>query len=295
MNLLIDGSSLLWRVHHANKSQKREGVTNTIYSFIKSINAFANTYNSRDIYIAWDKKLKKKNSNFRETNTEGSYKGQRDKTEAQKVYASQEDIHKVTEMLGCKNLYPWTMEADDIIAWLSTTLEGSNTIITTDKDMLQLIDSKTCVYNPQKKSTIDKANFETSLGMPIEHFLAYKAILGDYSDNIRGINGCGPVNSKRMAKLWIETPDEVNEENTKIIEDNIKLMDLSIGYTLAGPSEVECYKRQIDYYKDLDTDMEAFTVVCKEKEFNSILKSIDNWKRTFEKPHLLKILGDLAF
>ena len=96
MNLLIDGSSLLWRTHYANVSQNRSGLENNIHVFIKSLKSYASMYNSQDVYIAWDKKLLRQ-KNFRQISTEGTYKGHRNKTEANQVYEAQPKIHKITQ------------------------------------------------------------------------------------------------------------------------------------------------------------------------------------------------------
>tara|TARA_R110000824_G_scaffold81550_2_gene204956 strand:- start:988 stop:1860 length:873 start_codon:yes stop_codon:yes gene_type:complete len=290
MNLLIDGSSLLWRSYYTSDRE----VDGTTKKFLSQVQSYASMYNSQDIYIAWDKKLLR-GKNFRQLSGEGEYKAQRDKSLAEKVYASQPITHKLSHALGCKNLYPWTMEADDIISWLSTTLDGSNIVITTDKDMLQLIDSKTCVYNPQKKLTIDHNNFDTIMEMPIEHFLPYKAILGDKSDNIEGIKGFGPVNSKILAKKWIEKSEPIDDEMIAIIERNLKLMDLSIGYVLAGEKELEAYNLQLNQHKDVKFDVDKLNVLCKEYKYYDMIEDVTLWKRAFEKSPLLQILDELPF
>jgi len=292
MNLLIDGSSLLWRSHFANKAAGRSGAATNTHLFLKSLKSYSSEYNCKNIYIAWDKKLCDE-KNFRQTSTDGDYKGNRNKDDAVEVYAAQPQIHEVTQTLGCKNLYPRTMEADDIIAWLSKTLDGNNIIVTTDNDMLQLVNTRTCVFHPKKKHIIDHNNFESIVGMPVEHYLPYKAILGDASDNIRGVDGCGPVGSKRLAKKWVEK-QHIDEDKVVIIEKNIKLMDLNIGYTLGGIEEELSYKEQLKQYSELKPDMGEFIKLCKEYEFNSILNDIHKWKNTFEKSCLLDFFDKLT-
>jgi 5'-3' exonuclease len=283
----------MWRVYYANKSKDRSDIPSNIYAFLVSIKSYATMYNSRNVYIAWDKKVCHER-NFRQLSTEGDYKGTRDQAEAQVVYESHPKIHEATELLGCKNFYPWVMEADDIIAWLSKTLDGQCIIVTTDQDMLQLVTDKTCVFHPRKKVTIDHTNFEESVGMPIEHFLPYKAILGDSSDNIKGIHGYGPVHSKTLAKQWIENKSEISNEHVAIIENNIKLMDLSSGYKIAGAKEVEYYQEQLEKHNDTSIDIKAFESLCKKYNYKSILKNMNKWRNAFEEPHLLKILNNLG-
>jgi len=289
MNLLIDGSSLLWRTHYANKAQRKDSVNNNIQSFLVTLKSYAKMYNCRNIYIAWDKKMGGGES-FRKTDTSGEYKGQRDKSESVVVYEAQPEIAKMTELLGCKNLYPWLLEADDIIAWLSHTLEDNCVIITTDQDMLQLITNKTSVFSPKKKITIDKSNFQDIVGMPIEHFLPYKAILGDVSDNIRGVYGYGPVNAKKLAKLWCEDVHSVDEEKLQIIEKNLSLMDLSCAYN-KDIIEVNFYEWQLQELDNIKPELEIFKGLCETYNFQKILTKFHEWETCFDIPYLYSILG----
>jgi len=293
MNLLIDGSSLLWRNHYANKAQDKASVDNNIQSFLVTLKSYATMFNTRNIYIAWDKKMGEGES-FRKTESAGEYKGQRDKSEAVIVYEAQPEIAKATEMLGCKNLSPFCLEADDIIAWLSHTLEDHCVIITTDQDMLQLINHKTSVFSPKKKITIDKSNFQDIVGMPIEHFLPYKAILGDVSDNIRGVYGYGPVNAKKLAKIWYDDRKSIDEEKTQIIEQNLSLMDLGTGYNRNGDTEVKFYEQQCNELSTLIPELETFKTFCEKYNFNRILDKFDEWEKTFDIPYLYSILGKFS-
>lgn len=289
MNLLIDGSSLLWRTHYANVAQERSSVDNNVHSFLKSLKSYAIMHNCKKIYIAWDKKAGD-GKNFRQTETDGEYKGQRDRSQAEVVYESQPKIDYATSLLGCKNMYPNILEADDIIAWLSHTLTGHNIIVTTDQDMLQLINSNTSVFSPKKRVLIDKQNFESIMKMPIEHFLPYKAILGDVSDNISGIYGCGPVGSKKLAKLWVEDKSSIDSEKTEIIEKNIRLMDLTNGYKEYGEVESDFYQKQVDELENVKLDIDLFKQFCTENKFISILYKLDEWENTFKSPFLFDIL-----
>ena len=131
--------------------------------------------------------------------------------------------------------------------------------------------------------------------MPIEHFLPYKAILGDKSDNIEGIKGFGPVNSKILAKKWIEKSEPIDDEMIAIIERNLKLMDLSIGYVLAGEKELEAYNLQLNQHKDVKFDVDKLNVLCKEYKYYDMIEDVTLWKRAFEKSPLLQILDELPF
>lgn len=87
------------------------------------------------------------------------------------------------------------VEADDVIAYLATKVfsnegEGS-TILSTDKDFIQLVNDQVTVYNPVKKISYTKERVFSDFGIAPENFLYYRILDGDKSDNIPGIPGAG--------------------------------------------------------------------------------------------------------
>jgi len=87
------------------------------------------------------------------------------------------------------------VEADDVMAYLATqvfTDEGDNvTLLSTDKDFLQLVTDHVKVYNPVKKLLFDPETVYREYGMTPENYLMYRVLDGDKSDNIPGIPGMG--------------------------------------------------------------------------------------------------------
>jgi len=87
------------------------------------------------------------------------------------------------------------IEADDTISYLAQKFAANNkkvTIVSSDKDFLQIIDENIEVYSPIKKKTYGKKEVQEELGMIPENYLIMKALLGDNSDNLTGIKGLGP-------------------------------------------------------------------------------------------------------
>lgn len=120
-------------------------------------------------------------------------------------------MHRLVEYLQC---LPITLisidkvEADDTISYLAQKF-GANgkkvTIVSSDKDFLQIVDQNIEVYSPIKKKTYGKKEVQEELGMIPENYLIMKALLGDNSDNLTGIKGLGP---KTLLK---EFPGIVND------------------------------------------------------------------------------------
>jgi DNA polymerase-1 len=87
------------------------------------------------------------------------------------------------------------IEADDTISYLSQKFGANNkkvTIVSSDKDFLQIVDENIEVYSPIKKKTYGKKEVQEEIGLLPENYLVMKALLGDNSDNLTGIKGLGP-------------------------------------------------------------------------------------------------------
>ena len=121
------------------------------------------------------------------------------------------------------------LEADDIIGYLAGKFENHNetskvTIMSADKDFLQLVSDKVEVYSPVKKKVYQPKDVLEEFGVSSYNFINYKILLGDSSDNVPGITGLGP---KKLIKLFPElngnnrvTLDSIIEKSTELIEEN---------------------------------------------------------------------------
>ncbi len=121
------------------------------------------------------------------------------------------------------------LEADDIIGYLATKFETHGetqkvTIMSADKDFLQLVSDKTSVYSPTKKKIYTPKDVLEEFGVTSINFINYKILLGDQSDNVPGVNGLGP---KKLIKLFPEltsntkvTLDSIVEKSTELINEN---------------------------------------------------------------------------
>jgi len=121
------------------------------------------------------------------------------------------------------------LEADDIIGYLATKFETHNetqkvTIMSADKDFLQLVSDKTSVYSPTKKKIYTPKDVMEEYDVSCYNFINYKILLGDQSDNVPGVNGLGP---KKLIKLFPEltsnnkvTLESIIEKSTELINEN---------------------------------------------------------------------------
>lgn len=113
-------------------------------------------------------------------------------------------------------------EADDVIAVLSRHYANyRKVIISTDGDLLQLIGENTHVYNPTKEELITLANFKDITEVNFEDYVSYKAMIGDKSDGIKGIEGIGKVTAKEILN-WIDYDFFAEQEEKDIPPKLIK-------------------------------------------------------------------------
>lgn len=284
--LIIDGSSLMHRVHWMNASRQVVSTTSTglkvydVYLFLNVLKSYIKEFTPVKTYVVWDKKLLWPSVNFRKQNCE-QYKQNRDHEKAKEVYEQEAILTEMLKLLGICNFYPYTLEADDVIAWLCKQETNKNVIISMDKDLYQLISNNTVFYHPTKLQIIDLVNFEQIVKVPYNDYLIYKAIIGDNSDNIEGISGFGHVRAKKLAITYREQPNTIDKSYLDIIEKNLKLMDLNQGYIIAGPDEEQSYNEQFNQSKHLTPDLKMFKNKCNEYEFNSFLKKFSDWESLF--------------
>jgi len=261
-----------------------------VYGFLRSLKKHATDLNSDAIYVVWDKKLKQDSTNFRYEKSQGQYKGQR--KHDKELYMQVHILTPILESLGIKNMYPYVMEGDDVIAWLTQKLDGEHIIVSVDQDFYQLISPETSLYNINKKMVINVDNFESTVGIESKYFLRYKAILGDISDNMPGIVGYGKVRAKKLARKW--NIQRLLKEDQELIYHNLELMDLTKGYTFYD-EETESYEQQLETLIDLEPDIDKFKQYCEEYEFNGILKKFKDWSNTFDKSTRLSFILNAYF
>jgi len=121
------------------------------------------------------------------------------------------------------------LEADDIIGYLANKFQAYDetqqvTIMSADKDFLQLVSSKVSVYSPTKKKVYTPKDVLEEYGVSSINFINYKILLGDSSDNVPGVTGLGP---KKLTKLYPEltganhvTLDSIIEKSAELITEN---------------------------------------------------------------------------
>lgn len=112
-------------------------------------------------------------------------------------------FNKLLELLECLPVHIVRLknvEADDVIAYLCGHFPDDQRIIMSgDKDFFQLLNDKTIIYCPSKKTLKTKLDCIVEFGVHPNNFALAKALVGDKSDNIKGVSGLG---FKTLTKLF---------------------------------------------------------------------------------------------
>lgn len=286
--LIIDGNNLVWRCQWVAKNvmhvddQSFLGVS----IFLNAIRSYYDRYSPDKLICCWDEKLEYRQNPRKALNPD--YKANRDSESNKDIHSKNEYIKDFIETLGGKNLFPRELEADDIICYLCQTLPGKKIIVSVDKDLLQLINEDVVVFSPIKKEELNINNIADHLGHELEHFVTYKAIRGDTSDNIRGLYRFG---DKKISQ-YIEGTLALNEEQQAILDQNLVLMDLNHGYS-KYPEEEQYYKDQMDAPFP-NQDWKKFIFMCNDLDFQKILLKKEKWYETFfQKTTMVNIVNHL--
>lgn len=197
--VVIDGNSLSYRAFYATFNQlnyfKNKNIkpNNAIKLMLIMSLKILNEYNPDYALVAFDAGKK----TFR-NEIYDAYKANRDVTPAELIFQLPL-IQKSLKLSGFNIELKQGVEADDIIGSFVNLANKNNIvckIFSSDKDMLQLVNDLTCVYQPKKGISelqiYDSNNFETlTEGLKPIQIIDYKSIVGDSSDNIPGIKGIG--------------------------------------------------------------------------------------------------------
>ena len=161
---------------------------------------------------------------------------------------------RLAEYLNCmpvSQIMLPAIEADDVIASVTNmqSLHGwQKVIVSSDKDFFQLCDDETILHRPIQKTVLNKHRIVDEYGIHPLNFALARAIVGDKSDNLKGVGGVGlPTVAKRFPFLAEGKSCEIQElvnycqgvekklkvhnniiERRNVIERNYKLMQLYV-------------------------------------------------------------------
>ncbi len=192
---LIDGSGYIFRAYYAMaygggaKMTNPDGVPiGAVYGFTNMILKLITAHSHAAIAIIFDAGR----VNFR-NDIYAEYKANRDET-PEDLIPQFPLVREATEALGLPAVELEGYEADDLIATYAKDAASKGIkvkIISSDKDLMQLVDDNIHIFDPMKNITVDANGVVEKFGVTPDKVIDVQSLAGDTSDNVPGVPGIG--------------------------------------------------------------------------------------------------------
>ena len=279
--LLVDSFAQIYRCYHAVRHlSTADGVpTNAVFAMTKFLLKLEKEHPSDNGAFVFDKGR----PHFR-MELAPDYKANRPPM-PEDLSVQVPVIREMAEAFGWPLLEEPEYEADDLIAAIARAVSGPVRIISSDKDLAQLVDERVRMLVPDRKNTgfeeRDAAKVVEKFGVVPELLVDYLALLGDSSDNIPGVPGVGQktaaliLNTLGPAETWLADPGvlagsryrEKLEPFFDRIENNRRLIRLRDDL----PSRFDDLETVL---RRREPDWEKIRGLCEKTELRSILREL---------------------
>ncbi len=191
-------------------------------------------------------------------------------------------IHKLVEAFRIPVFVIDGQEADDVIATLARKAESRGldiTLVTGDKDMLQLVGPHIKVYDTLKEKVYEPGDVEERFSAPPDRVVEVMGLMGDAADNIPGVPGIGEKTAQVLIKQY-KTIDNLLAHTHEITRPKLKqtLMEFADLARLSRELAILHTDVPIEInYDDLKLkapDSPALLKIFKELEFTALLKHV---------------------
>ena len=300
---LIDGNSLLYRSYYAIQrlSTSQGFPTNAIYGFINTLRKIVEQEKPHYLGIVFDTgKPTIRHQMFK------AYKAHR-KPMPEDLIPQVPILKKVIRAMNIPLFQYENYEADDVLGSLAQKAGERRipaVLVSTDKDLLQLVDEGTAVFNPAKEIYLDEAKVKEVFGVAPSQVVDVLSLWGDPSDNVPGVPGIGEKTSKQLINQFgslenlLHRLSEVkNPRLREKIEQNREKLEVS--------RQLVTIERNLDVQFNLDDftlsppNTGELAALFQELEFTSLLADLvkkpadaeKNYKAILDEPALRDLVG----
>lgn len=203
---LIDGSSFLYRAYYGLRPLHTPAgeQVQAVYGFIRMIKKLIDQFKPEHIALTWDSPGKTTRHDMFD-----DYKATRQAPPSD-LFDQKEHITTFADLIGLKQVAIAGVEADDIMYSMARDAKKQGfevVLVTSDKDMGQMIDEHTYMFDTFKDIMFDVAAFNEKMGFPVAKLPFYFSLLGDSSDNIPGVRGIGKKGALELVQQFDSLDD----------------------------------------------------------------------------------------
>ena len=300
--VLVDGNNLMFRSYFATAytgnimRNSKNFPTNALYGFVSMINKIIAEEEPTYMCVAFDvgKNFRKQQYSF--------YKEGRATTPPE-LLEQMPIARKILDAMGIKHLELEPYEADDIIGTLTNLCENDDSfvslIVSSDKDLLQLISDETVVKLLKQTGFIryTKEKFMEDYGIEPIRMIDLKALMGDSSDNIPGVKGIGEKTALKLLQEYTSLEnlyDNIDKISGKtkeklVLDKDSAFMSKKIA-TIYKEVPIEATLNDLTY----NGPTEKLKDIYQELEFFSFLKNMDNTKKEDIKVTKINSINELS-
>jgi DNA polymerase I len=300
---LIDSMSFIFRAYHAMARQRsmstKSGLpTAATYVFVNMLRKLRDDFSPEYLAAVFDvsaptfrdrqaeaitvvRKWDIKTQSFQETKYAG-YKANR--VQMPEDLAQQLPyIRRALEAYRIPILQSEGYEADDVIGTLAEKAAAESYavyVVSSDKDMLQLVNDRICVLNPPKDNLIcDALKVEEILGVPPDRVVDVMALRGDSIDNIPGAPGIGDKGSVELIRRFgsVEAAlDRAMEVEKRTYRESLQnnREAVMVSKQLATIDRNVPVELNVEAMRAGEPDITALRPLFTELEFTSLLKDL---------------------
>lgn len=281
--ILVDGSGYIFRAFYALPPISRSDnlPVGAVYGFCNMLLKLLIERDGKDeiVVVIFDAARK----NFR-NEIYPEYKTNRQEIPAELVpqFAY---IRKAVEAFNLPSIEQLGFEADDLIATYAELAKqnGDNVVIySSDKDLMQLLDTNVAIFDPLKQKVVDKDVVFNKFGVEPSKVVDVQALIGDSTDNIPGVKGIGPKTASELINkygnlenLLLNARNIKQDKRRETIEANAELAKIS--KQLATLKKDVPLSTPIEELKKTPVDAEKLLNFINGMEFKSLINKTNKF------------------
>jgi len=253
---LIDGSGFIFRAYHGLPPMTRPDGTpvNAVYGFTNMMLKLVEDTDADYIAVVFDRARK----TFR-SDIYPEYKAHRPPP-PDDLIPQFELVREATRAMGLKAVDMEGFEADDLIATYArqaTEAGAKVTIVSSDKDLMQLVNDNVTMYDAMKNRIIGVNEVHDKFGVGPDRVIDVQALAGDSSDNVPGVAGVGLDTASHFINEFDDLDNLLNaadkhEETTEQVAETISALEQEI-FQLAGKAfKISATKELVEVFDDLN-------------------------------------------